>query len=87
MTCKDCLHSKVCHMREVCNDIEEQIKEFGCMDFIARADVQEVKHGEWEYIGTDKMGNVFRCSQCCGRIGLDKETDYCPNCGAKNGRR
>lgn len=47
------------------------------------ADVQEVKRGEWEYIGTDKMGNVFRCSQCCGRIGLDKETDYCPNCGAK----
>lgn len=83
MTCKDCIHNEVCHMREVCNDIDEQIKEFGCMDFIARADVQEVKHGEWEYIGTDKMGNVFRCSQCCGRIGLDKETDYCPNCGAK----
>lgn len=75
MNCKDCIHNEVCYMREVCNDIEEQIKEFGCMDFIARADVQEVKHGEWEYIGTDKMGNVFRCSQCCGRIGLDKETE------------
>lgn len=69
MDCKDCIHNEVCHMREVCNNTEE----LGCLDFIARADVQEVKHGEWEYIGTDKMGNVFRCSQCCGRIGLDKE--------------
>lgn len=46
-------------------------------------DVAPVVHGEWEYIGTDKMGNVFRCSNCANRIGLDKETDYCPNCGAK----
>lgn len=44
MTCKDCIHNEVCYMREVCNDIEEQIKEYGCMDFIARADVQEIKH-------------------------------------------
>lgn len=46
-------------------------------------DVAPPEHGEWEYIGTDKMGNVFRCSNCANRIGLDKETDYCPNCGAK----
>lgn len=48
MECKDCIHNEVCYMREVCNDIEEQIKEFGCMDFIARADIQEIKHGEWK---------------------------------------
>lgn len=46
-------------------------------------EVQEIKHGKWEYIGTDKQGNVFRCSNCALRIGLDRETDYCPNCGAK----
>ena len=50
---------------------------------IPPADVAPVVHGEWEYIGTDKMGNVFRCSNCANRIGLDKETDYYSNCGAK----
>lgn len=50
---------------------------------IPPADVAPVVHGKWEYIGTDKMGNVFRCSNCASRIGLDKETDYCPNCGAQ----
>ena len=49
------------------------------------ADVAPVVHGYWEYIGTDtdKMENVFRCSSCANRIGLEQETDYCPNCGAK----
>lgn len=55
----------------------------GEIDRAPAADVAPVMHGEWEYIGTDKMGNVFRCSNCANRIGLDKETDYCPNCGAK----
>ena len=48
MNCKDCRHNEVCDMREVCNDIEEQIKEFGCMNFIACADVREVKD-DWEW--------------------------------------
>ena len=25
--CEDCIHKEVCYDREVCNDIEEQIKE------------------------------------------------------------
>lgn len=35
MTCKDCIHHEVCHMWvwEICNDIEERIKEFGCIGF------------------------------------------------------
>ena len=53
------------------------------LNLMPAADVAPVVHGEWEYIGTDKMGNVFRCSNCANMIGLDKETDYCPNCGAK----
>lgn len=47
------------------------------------ADVAPAVHGMWEYIGTDKKGHVYRCSHCAGRIGLDYETAYCPNCGAK----
>ena len=47
MKCEDCLYEKICSMREISNDIKEEIKEFGCMNFIACADVQEIKHGEW----------------------------------------
>lgn len=52
-------------------------------DHLIANDVQIVRHGKWEYIGTDKHGNVFRCSYCALRIGLDYETTYCPHCGAK----
>lgn len=55
----------------------------GCLEDTPTADVVEVRHGKWEYIGTDKHGNVFRCSNCALRIGLDYETTYCPHCGAK----
>ena len=81
MNCKDCIHNEVCHMREICNDIEEQIKELGCMDFIARADVQEIKHGEW--IMTCN-GDYYYCSECLNyKKPIDREFFYCPNCGAK----
>lgn len=52
-------------------------------DYLIQNDVQVVRHGKWEYIGTDKQGNVFRCSNCALRIGLERETDFCSNCGAK----
>ena len=45
MKCEDCLYEKICYMREISNDIKEEIKEFGCMNFIACADVREVKDG------------------------------------------
>lgn len=53
------------------------------LEDIPSADVASVVHGRWEYIGTDKNGHVYRCTHCAGRIGLDYETAYCPNCGAK----
>ena len=52
-------------------------------DHLIANGVQIVRHGKWEYIGTDKHENVFRCSNCALRIGLDYETTYCPHCGAK----
>lgn len=87
MKCKDCIHNEVCHMREVCNDIEEQIKELGCMDFIARADVQEVKHGKW-MLEREPNGKpyCYHCSVCDNDyhfIGIKTQYRYCPNCGAK----
>lgn len=91
MTCKDCIHNEVCHMREVCNDIEEQIKELGCMDFIARADVQEIKHGEWIKMSINPDDGNYYCSEChnCIDIATGRETPrsrgffYCHYCGAK----
>lgn len=50
------------------------------------ADVQEVKHGEWEYIDGDVGYSQAKCS-FCGEIAIfgDEENIalYCPNCGAK----
>ena len=90
MTCEDCIHNEVCYRREVCNDIEEHIKKLGCMDFIARADVQEIKHGEWKsFHSEDTLYGSYYCS-ACGHgqdigmiISLTTEFKYCPNCGAK----
>lgn len=96
MKCKDCIHNEVCHMREVCNNIEEQVKELGCMDFISRSDVQEIKHGEWEkYYPENEFENkhegLYHCSICGHGVDvvdgtitpLDRGINYCPDCGAK----
>ena len=87
MNCKDCIHNEVCHMREICNDIEEQIKELGCIDFIARADVQEIKHGKWKLCYEDWRMQIAgdECSACgFQHYGTCiSHYHYCPNCGAK----
>lgn len=38
MTCKNCLHYGVCYTQEVCNDIEQQLKDFGCKYFTDRSE-------------------------------------------------
>lgn len=38
MTCKNCLHYGVCYTQEVFNDIEQQLKDFGCEDFADRSE-------------------------------------------------
>ena len=91
MTCKDCIHNEVCHMREICNDIEEQVKELGCMDFIARTDVQEIKHGKWIKMDIIPDDVDYYCSECRNFIDIaigretpiDRDFFYCPHCGAK----
>lgn len=87
MTCEDCIHNEVCYRREVCNDIEEHIRKLGCMDFIARADVQEIKHGEWKLCYEDWRMQIAgdECSACrFQHYGTCiSHYHYCPNCGAK----
>lgn len=87
MNCEDCIHNEVCYRREVCNDIEEQIKELGCMDFIARADAQAVKHGKWKLCYEDWRMQIAgdECSACgFQHYGTCiSHYHYCPHCGAK----
>ena len=87
MTCEDCIHNEICYRREVCNDIEEHIRKLGCMDFIARADVQEIKHGEWKLCYEDWRMQIAgdECSACgFQHYGTCiSHYHYCPNCGAK----
>lgn len=51
--CKNFIHDGVCYMQEVCNDIDEQLKDFGCDDFKPTADVVEVRHGKWHIMPED----------------------------------
>lgn len=55
MTCEDCLHNGVCYLQEVTNDIEEQLKEFGCENYKCKEDFVE----------------VVRCKDCKYRGELD----------------
>lgn len=48
MTCYDCIHNGVCYLQEVTNDIEEQLKEFGCEN----------------YKSTTNFVEVVRCEDC-----------------------
>ena len=53
---------------------------------IPNADVVEVKHGRW--VKPTKIGHrafaIPHCSVCEGvPCGVDENTNYCPNCGAR----
>lgn len=50
--CKDCLHNGVCYTQETCNDIEQQLKDFGCEDFTDRS--------EWVHLPC-KVGDTVFC--------------------------
>ena len=51
---------------------------------LTAADVAEVQHGRWElrHVGA---GHYWECSVCHKNpcIYVTKDTNYCPNCGAK----
>ena len=56
------------------------------IDMLPKADVVEVKHGEWFEVddGIDiGSGKHLECS-ICGKWKKDRiKSNYCPNCGAK----
>ena len=92
-SCSDCIHFDVCYKIEhFGRDLEDTS---ACKQFISK-DVKPVKHGHWikgkGYERPTENGFVhddkYICD-CCG-WGCCCETkldfNFCPNCGAKNGR-
>ena len=55
------------------------------VDEIPAADVEEVKHGEWQnklyYPLTNSYYHI--CSVCGKELKITFTDNYCPNCGAK----
>ena len=45
------------------------------------ADVVEVRHGKWRFVGQDSWNDTYECS-LCRKMATD-DSEYCPNCGAK----
>ena len=65
---------------EVINDFEEVI------DAVPTADVAPVRHGHWVKEKPDVLIH-WHCSVCKNCYYLEEpNANYCPNCGAKNGR-
>ncbi len=86
-SCEDCSHYPVCEDKLFGSNHKN------CRHFQNKADVVEVRHGEWEKdpIAIRGVGEIYdyRCSVCTARAhkgeygNYDYITDYCPNCGAK----
>jgi hypothetical protein len=85
VTCDDCIHYDICTFHITGNDNKK------CIHFKNKADVVEVRHGEWvQYWDDNYLSFYHKCSEC-GNFPLTKEetmhdevlSAYCPNCGAK----
>ena len=80
-TCNDCIHKDVCYLiehygRDLCSDD-------ACDKFLATP----VFHGYWIEIQTHNGCTPDYDCVCsiCGESGMPVY-NFCPNCGAKNGR-
>ena len=76
-TCKDCIHYKICRIAYRNGD-DRVLENSPCANYKNKADLVEVKHGEWQ---RQKQGFYFVCS-VCGRAAATKG-NYCHSCGAK----
>ena len=82
-SCFDCIHFDVCYKIEhFGRDLEDTSP---CKQFIGK-DVEPVKHGHWVKEKPDVLIH-WHCSVCKNCYYLEEpNANYCPNCGAKNGR-
>ena len=83
-TCRDCFHCNACHEMWLISvsqedDFFEKNDADTCEDFINKADVAEVKHGEWIEDGEYQI-----CSVCGEEHHWDEyRATYCEDCGAR----
>lgn len=86
--CEQCYHFDVCKNATIPNSEykgEPEDKSKTCRAFVSRADVVEVKRGEWIYSKTYYTTYECNCS-LCGQLmttAYDVRMNYCPKCGAK----
>lgn len=82
-SCSDCIHFDVCYKIEhFGRDLEDTLP---CKQFISK-DVAPVRHGHWVKEKPDVLIH-WHCSVCKNCYYLEEpNANYCPNCGAKNGR-
>lgn len=79
--CKDCICYDVCFVVRHNGD-DRVLRNSPCKHFRNKADVVEVRHGEWVKVA-DLCGiEVLRCS-VCGAEHPRVATAYCCDCGAK----
>lgn len=62
--------------------LRDEIGNIKHSEVIPSADVEEVRHGEWEYY-TIGVTSYRECSVCGENSPSGFKSPYCPNCGAK----
>lgn len=94
MTCKDCIHERVCLalIKDGLPYLDESLPaEAFCMTFKNKLDVHKTVYGKWifkKYVGED----YYKCS-CCDQeypfppawdaYDIKEYFKYCSNCGAR----
>lgn len=76
--CKNCLSEEVCRYNDGINLYCKE--DYECPHFTNKADVVEVKHGQWTRM-TGRYEGLFECSNCY--FTSNNSTAYCEVCGAK----
>ena len=90
--CEDCIHTEVC-LAQYGTSLKRWVEIDGCKRYKSKADVVDVRHGEWIYhecvSSHDGAISGFSCSQCSAFVyedifDMDEfNKDFCGACGAK----
>lgn len=94
MTCKDCIHERVCYALIKSGLPYDDLlpAEAFCMTFKNKSDVIEVRHGEWQSLDNDhfsctQCGHIFVLGSTATIYTVKQQWQYCPKCGANMTRR
>lgn len=84
--CINCIHHGVCFNEEICENIEKQIKEFGCCDFkdVSKFIEKKCEIGDTMWIvGTKCLSGIY--DKECDERGRDCRLDEpCSDCNLDN---